>query len=345
MFDKTEFPVIDAHIHIMGGIDSIEVIKKQKAQYGYSAANILSIEAMGDNTQNAKCIAYKHLSPGDYAFAGLNYKSHKDFLTQAKVLYDMGFDGFKMIEGKPDVRKQIGIALDDPSYDPFYSFLEEKELPLLLHAADPATFWDAEKTPSFAKENGWFYGDGSHLSKEEINSEVEGVLRKHRNLKLILAHFYFMSDDLDRAERLMDEFPNLHFDITPGTEMFTDFSRDINAAKTFFNKYQNRIIFGTDNFDIESEDDRDIKDVINNLLYSFLCSDKEFCSWDLKLCGINLEQAALENILYKNFQRLVVAPRLINKEKVIEYCTKLIESDFITQPAGAQTLREVINLF
>ena len=48
---------------------------------------------------------------------------------------------------------------------------------------------------------------GEDVTKEELYSEVEQVLRQHPGLKVILAHFYFLSADLPRARRFMDEHP------------------------------------------------------------------------------------------------------------------------------------------
>ncbi|HOB19679.1 MAG TPA: amidohydrolase family protein [Candidatus Atribacteria bacterium] len=317
MFDFKGIPVIDAHFHIMGGADRIELLKKQKERYGYDRVNVLSLEAT-DGLQNAKCITYKLMSPGDYAFAGLSYNSDEDFLSQAKALYNLGFDGFKMIEGKPGPRKKTGIPLNDSVYDPFYSFCEENGIPVLLHAADTAVFWDESKAPSFAKESGWLYTDGTFLSKEEITREVIGVLEKHRQLKLILAHFFFMSDDLKRAGEMFDRYPNLCFDITPGTEMYIDFARDTAAARAFFEKYQDRIIFGTDNYDVDPQEEKEIKDVINSLMYSFLFEDKPFRAWDLELHGIGLDREALDKILHRNFERLTPLQR-VDKANVIDF--------------------------
>ncbi len=323
MFNFKGIRVIDCHIHIMGGADGIGILKKQKERYGYDKVNILSLEATG-SLQNAKCLAFKLLSPGDYAFAGLSYKSDDDFLSQAKALYDLGFDGFKMIEGKPGPRKKIGIPLNAPVYDPFYSYCEENGIPVLLHAADPAVFWDESKAPSFAKESGWLYTDGTFLSKEEITQEVIGVLEKHKQLKLILAHFFFMSDDLKRAGDLLEEYPNLYYDITPGTEMYVDFAQDTAIARAFFEKYQDRIIFGTDNYDVDPQEEKEIKDVINSLMYSFLFDDKPFKAWDLELHGIGLSREFLEKILHKNFERITPLQG-VDKAKVIDFIENALD--------------------
>jgi len=124
--------------------------------------------------------------------------------------------------------------------------LEALSMPVVWHVADPEEFWDEEKCPAWVKQSGWFYGDGTYPLKEALYSEVETVVSRHPNLKVILAHFFFLSADLPRAARFLDAHSNVCFDLTPGSEMFFNFMRDSNASREFFLKYQQRLIFGTD---------------------------------------------------------------------------------------------------
>jgi hypothetical protein len=63
---------------------------------------------------------------------------------------------------------------------------------------------------------------------------------------VILAHFYFLSADLKRAAAFLDAHPNACFDLTPGSEMYFNFSANLEATTEFFTRYQDRIVFGTD---------------------------------------------------------------------------------------------------
>lgn len=345
LYDELDFKVIDSHIHIMGGIENIEYLIDQKNKYGYEKVNILSIDPMGDLSQNAKCLVFKIKSKGDFAFAGLRHTGDKSFSDQALQAYEMGFDGFKMIEGKPGIRKLTGLALNSIEYDPFYSFLCKKNLPLVLHAADPKSMWDDQMASDFAKQQGWVYTKEGYSTKEEIENEVYNVLEKHDGIKLILAHFFFASDDLERAGRLLDKYPNLKLDITPGVEMFTDFKKDINSTKQFFVKYQKQIIFGTDNFDVTSKRDEDDKDVINSILYKFLCAGNEFSAWDLELEGIGLDNYALKNILRENFLHLVGRPSEVDCEYAGKYCREMLGSGLIKNPDNEKDLLKAIEIF
>ena len=90
-----------------------------------------------------------------YGFGGLFYPDNpnlangQNLLEQAVRLKQLGFDGMKMLEGKPDTRKNIGLPLDSPLFDKYYSYLEAEGIPVTYHVGDPKVFWDEEKAPDW----------------------------------------------------------------------------------------------------------------------------------------------------------------------------------------------------
>jgi predicted TIM-barrel fold metal-dependent hydrolase len=204
---------------------------------------------------NPALIAFKARHPDRvYLSGGLDYsealvdreRASELFGTQVRALKAIGFDGLKLIEGKPTARQRIPIPLDAPEYEGMWSALEETGLPAVWHVADPEEFWDAELCPPFARERGWYYADGGYPSKESLYAEVDQVLERHPGLSIIFAHFYFLSADLERASRFLDAHPNVCLDLTPGSEMYGNFTRTYEAARAFFLQYQDRLIYGTD---------------------------------------------------------------------------------------------------
>jgi predicted TIM-barrel fold metal-dependent hydrolase len=327
-----DIPVFDSHTHIMNGIEGIEKLTTLKEMFNFKWMNTLSVTAMGDIAQNLKCMLLKTLYPEkNYIFGGLIHENKVleegyDYLKQAKNLISLGFEGMKMIEGKPGIRRELKKPLDHPSYDEYYKFLEGEKIPILIHIADPETFWDRQTVPQWAYNNGWFYGDGSYTAKEELYNEVDRVLTKFPKLHAIFAHFYFLSADMDKASEFLDKWENVSIDLTPGTEMYVNFAKQPERWREFFIKYQERIIFGTDVCDPESEED--LQNMIKTVKITrmFLESDKEYQVWDLKLKGIGLEKEVLEKIYYKNFFKYVKdEPKKLNMEAAIEECKRTID--------------------
>ncbi len=113
---------------------------------------------------------------------------------------------------------------DAPVYAPYWEKMAETKMPLIFHVNDPEEFWDAEKVPAWAREMGWFYGDGTYINNEVQYRQVLNVLERHPDLNVTFAHFFFLSAQLDRLAGYFDRFPNMHVDLTPGIEMYFNFA-------------------------------------------------------------------------------------------------------------------------
>ena len=326
-----DIPVFDCHTHIMHGPEGIQTAMVIKQMFNFEWMNVLSIPVW-DFAQNLKMMVFKNQFPQkNYIFGGLIHSKEVigagyDYATQAKNLLALGFDGMKMLEGKPEIRKDLQKPLDDPSFDEYYRFLEEEKVPILFHIADPEEFWDRDLVPEWAYNNGWFWGDGTYSSKEDLYREVDGILTKFPKLRAIFAHFYFLSADLERAAAFLDKWENVCIDLTPGIEMFVNLSKNPEEARGFFLKYQDRILFGTDNFDPGNEEELGNMIKTVRIMRQFLETDDSFQVWDSTFKGIKLEREVLEKIYYKNFFTYVNAePKKLILEAAIEECKQTIE--------------------
>lgn len=316
-----ETPISDCHVHvnsICNIIDLMEVMSVCK----FSDMNVLSLSRWRPSsiTQNPLCLLFKAMNPDKiYAFGGINHfppelpKKQWDLVVQGKNLLRMGFDGIKMYEGKPEIRKEFGEPLDSEVYDGFYDYLEHKQVPILYHLADPKSFWDPQLIPDSARKRGWFYGDGTYPKRQDFYNEAEGILQKFPGLKIIFAHFCFLSNDHNQASGFLEKWPNISFDLAPNGEMYVDFAAYPQKWRRFFVKYQDRILFGTDNGDwglkIETNvpNRKKIEKYVSKvkMMRAFLETDQLIPSWGK---GLNLEEKVFKKIYFLNFRRYVKGP-------------------------------------
>lgn len=236
------------------------------------------------------------------------------FEEQAEKLIGLGVDGIKLIDMCPDIRQVTGKGVNDVKYDKMLSLLEKKGIPVLLHSADPETFWD--------KPDG-AYCDGTFLSKQELYDETFEMLEKHPDLKIVLAHFFFLSDFPEEAAKVLDKYPNVCFDLTPGCEMYPNFSKRRDVWREFFIKYSDRILFGTDTNSVKN-----FNAEINELVLRALTEKGEFvmpCYRSVKIRGLDLPADALENICYNNYVRFTGDKTAeVNRKELYESCEKLL---------------------
>lgn len=313
-------PVIDCHMHITS-IEEITNVLEIISKAGFHRVSLLSMINEKRINYNPDVLFLKSLHPEMfYAFGSLDYsfifmeKPVQPVQDQVDNLLEIGFDGIKMIEGKPTWRKLLKIGFDEPFYKGYFERVEETKMPLLFHVADPEEFWDPEKVPGWAKEKGWFY-DQTYPPKEQFYREVDKVLYKHPDLKIIFAHFYFLSADIKAASNLLENYRNVNLDLTPGIEMYYNFSMKIEAWREFFVKYQDRILFGTDIFGGEK--------VETALTKTWLV--REFLETEQ---GLSLPRQVLEKIYCENFYRIVgFRPRKLKIDLAIEECNRLAKEE------------------
>jgi predicted TIM-barrel fold metal-dependent hydrolase len=311
-----------------------------------------------------------------YLFGGLDIsplfmmpeRAGEAFAKYVDVLRNLGADGIKMIEGKAQMRKRLPIPdFDAPVYEPYWQKMAETQTPLIFHVNDPEAFWDPEMVPDWAREMGWFYGDGTYVNNEDQYRQVLNVLARHPELNVTFAHFFFLSAQLDRLAEYLDRFPNMHVDLTPGIEMYSNFSTDPDRAREFFLKYQDRILFGTDigaralladrEAGIQREESLARVEVIRRFLETdgpFSLSHEGFLfgGKEAVFRGIDLPDAVLDKIYYRNFETFAgERPKALNPEAVLAECHRLeevIQGMAAVQPDMAgdtSSVEKVIQLF
>ena len=329
--------IIDSHVHMYNAPECIDYFIKYKTKNRISAINVaclcnLNKDMADDASQNMIAACAKLIDRNIYAHAGLVYPSFPvpeqlpeeyDFEEQAKEFMEIGFDGIKMLESKPTVRKMTQLSPADKKYDGFYSYLQENKVPIVAHVADPETFWNAKTAPEFSFKEGWFYGDGTFMKKEDLYSEIDDILEKFPDLYITFAHFYFLSADPMMANYFLDSHPNVMFDITPGREMYENFSLSQNIWHNLFEKYSHRIMLGTD---MTSSEFQGSPSEMIGAIIRFLATTDRFEYWGFRLRGLGLSEQTVKNICAENFKnRVSPTPRKINKAKLGQYIARHID--------------------
>ena len=253
------------------------------------------------------------------------------YLAQAKALWEMGFDGVKLFDGKPKMRKLLGRRLDDPIFDPFYAFLEEHDIPVTMHLGDPPEFWDINKISEYALKVGW-YCDETYPTLEEMREEVLSILDKFPRLRLTMAHFFFLSQDLEACADLFARYPTLCFDLTPGGEMFENFSKRPEEWRAFFIRYADRISLGTDTYNYDLHENlpdysKNADLARTNLVRKCLEWREPFeHPWYGTLIPFGLDTDTLTKIYRGNFIRRLGEPRTVNARAAAETATEMLAS-------------------
>ena len=324
--------VFDNHCHTLRRVsveESIESFKLYAKHNNVCGMNFLSIakdlsDMENDYMQNVKNLFLKKYFGAPYtAFAGLEHhvdlseeEQAEEYLNQVKVYKEVGFDGLKMLEGKPNMRRIFGYKLSDPVYEKMFAYIEQIGFPVVLHNADPKEFWHKELCSEHALKRGW-YVTPDQLKKEEMDEDVFAVMERHPNLRLGLAHFGFFSQDVEVAERFMS-YKNTALDTTPGGEQYFHMLEDWNNWKAFFEKYQDKIIYGSDTYNYKLTDYENLRSVLARptLVREFFSTDTVNHYYSDEYTGVKLDDSIVEKIFYKNAMERYGEPAKVDVEYI-----------------------------
>ncbi|MFY0689809.1 MAG: amidohydrolase [Cyclobacteriaceae bacterium] len=195
------------------------------------------------------------------------------------------------------------IAVDDERLDPVWAKCGELGIPVLIHSADPASFWD----PHDADNERWLelkLRPGRKRSAtdpapfEQIIGEQHNIFKKHRKTTFINAHMGWMANDLDKLGKHLDANPNVYVGIGA---VIAELGRQPKQANAFFEKYQDRVLFAKDAYNqeefytyfrvLETEDEY------------FPYYKKYHAFWSMY--GLGLSDEVLKKLYYKNALKII----------------------------------------
>ncbi|MDX5584358.1 MAG: amidohydrolase family protein [Aureibaculum sp.] len=195
------------------------------------------------------------------------------------------------------------IAIDDTRLDPIWKKCGELGIPILIHAADPKSFWeefdgDNERWLELKTHPRRKRGVNNPVPWEQIIAEQHNMFKRHSNTQFINAHMGWFANNLGKLGILMDEMPNMHVEIGA---IIAELGRQPRFAKAFFEKYQDRILFGKDSW--KPEEFPTYFRVLETADEYFPYHKKYHAFW--AMYGLDLSDEVLKKVYYKNALKLI----------------------------------------
>jgi predicted TIM-barrel fold metal-dependent hydrolase len=307
---RAKFAVIDIHSHQSTPISNEEfarVVKGMEANNlrllvnlsGSSGSRLRQgVQAIRNSPYKDRMVLFANVdfgnvAPGWSARAAAQLEADiKAGAVGLKVFKDLG-----MFDRKADGSR---LRVDDPELDAVWETCARLNVPVLIHVAEPQAFFD----PLDYSNERWLelalYPDRRHQTGvrfEELMTERNNMIKKHPNTRFILAHFGWHGNDLARAAKLLDENPNVYYDVAA---VLYDFGRQPRAAHEFFVKYQDRILFGKDSYQPDEYPYYWRVFETNDEYFDYYRDYHAF--W--KLYGIGLPDQVLRKLYYQNALRI-----------------------------------------
>ena len=142
------------------------------------------------------------------------------------------------------------IQIDDPRLQPIWDDLKAQGIPVMGHIAEPEQAWRPldPNNPHYGyyKNNPQYhaYNHPEIPSYETIIAARDHWIENNPELPILCAHIGSMSHDVDMVATRLDKYPNMQVELAA---RFGDLARqDSRKVRTFFDTYQDRIMFGSD---------------------------------------------------------------------------------------------------
>ncbi len=198
------------------------------------------------------------------------------------------------------------VPTDDPEFDPVWAACGRLGVPVLIHTGEPQSFFDPvdphnERWRELQLRPQNRLPPDRFPTFDALMAERDWLFARHPKTTFIVAHFGWHANDLARLGRMLDTLPNT---VVETGAILYDLGRQPRAAAAFFEKYQDRILFGKDRYEASE---------YPYFFRVFETRDEYFdyyrdyhAFW--KLYGLGLSDDLLRKLYYGNAQRIV--PRL-----------------------------------
>lgn len=356
---------MESHMHIWREAplsETLRFCKDTLDEFGYETISLLALtdhwrpDPFKSLHQNAKTLYLKDkLSPRVYAYAHPHMKGigpedrGEYYFNQAKFYRACGFDGIKLHYAAFVYRDQYPhIPLSDYRYEPFFRWLEEEQIHVVIHLTAPEVCFikDILQIPQNQRK---FYAADSlfdGLDFWTLNKDFTDMMDKFPNLNVTLAHFGFLSMHMDLAEEWLQKYPNMTLDFCPSLFMYYDFMNAPDAWKAFFLRHSDRLLYGTDIGSNNRDEKHEESAHLVHLVRGFLEGSESIHEFDDTFVPIPLPDDILKKFYKTNILRCLGgrAPFPADLERMAAELP-IARAEGIPTPLAAENLRILSKAF
>ena len=309
---RSKYPFIDIHNHQPSmGSQNLQSLLKDMDQL--NMAVMVNLSGSNGNALKQAADNIKANAPKRFiVFANINFSGIGENGWTEKAVRQLeedvknGANGLKIFKSLGfSVKDNAGkrVTVDDVRLDGIWEKCGQLKIPVIIHTADPKSFWDPmdernERWLELKTHAGRKRSDTDPAPFETLIQEQHNMFKKHPKTTFIAAHFGWFPNDLARLGKLLDEMPNV---VVEFGAVIAELGRQPKAAKSFFTKYQDRILFGKDSW--VPEEYATYFRVLETEDEYFPYHKKYHAFW--RMYGMGLPDDILKKVYYKNALRIV----------------------------------------
>lgn len=338
---RAAFPVVDVHTHItVSAKEKNGVSLSAKRTYLGQPDELLAvmdrknIRAMVNLTGGYDDGLVEAISKYDKAHPGRFYcltePCYEKFLDpnypkiqadEIERAHNAGAKGLKILKTlglylRENITSGKLVKIDDPRFDPMWDACGQFNMPVAIHISDPVAFFTPtdrfnERYEELNNHPDWSFYDHDFPSNAELIEARNRMMARHPKTQFLVLHVGNFAENLDNVSENLDRFPNMSVDIAA---RIGELGRQPRRSRKFFDRYQDRILFGTDATPHGDEFPQQVfNDKLYEIYYRFLETEDEYFDYApapkppqgrWQIYGIGLPQSILEKVYNQNFSRL-----------------------------------------
>jgi predicted TIM-barrel fold metal-dependent hydrolase len=256
---RAKYPVVDFHLHgrELKTAEDYQKMIKLMDETGIGVISNMDGGFGADFDRNMK--VGEPYRDRVLQFARLDFNGINDAGWSAKTAAELERD-FQAGAAGLKINKVLGLDLkntdgtyiqaDDRRFDPIWEMCAKHNKPVMIHISDSygrflpigpeneryeAGLWRSSP-------EGNYYKTGQP-TPDVIEKARENMHARHPNTRFVNAHMAMLYYDMDKVAALLDTYPNADVELSATVQ---DLGRAPLMIRTFFLKYQDRILFGSD---------------------------------------------------------------------------------------------------
>ena len=329
---RARFPVIDFHTHVSRrraqkpGVPPGELVKTMDAVNLHTMVNLTG--GAGDDLAGA--IAgfdqafprrFVSMTEPSWTRAGeTGYAAWQaDEIGRAKAA---GAVGVKVLKTLGLYLRDGGasgklVRVDDARFDPMWETCGRLGLPVAIHVGDPEAFFLPidrfnERYEELNAHPDWSFHGKDFPAFKEILEARDRVFARHPKTTFVALHVGHWAENLAAVGEMLDKFPTVHVEI--GARI-GELGRQPRTAARFFDRYQDRILFGTDAVPLGIETPQQVfGEDLYRIYYRFLETEDEYFDYApapvppqgrWRIYGLGLGESILRKVYSQNAERVL----------------------------------------
>jgi predicted TIM-barrel fold metal-dependent hydrolase len=340
--ERARFPLIDVHTHISESAKHVNGVAIDPKRNFLAPPNELlavmerrNVLAMVNLTGGFDTGLTEAVTRYDRAFPGRFYTltepSYNRFMEpdyrkiQAQAIEDAhkaGAKGLKILKTlglylRENISSGKLVKIDDQRFDPMWDVCGQLGIPVAIHVSDPIAFFTPtdkynERFEELNNHPDWSFHGQDFPSNAELLEARNRVMARHPKTQFNVLHVGNFAENLENVAHNLERYPNMWVEL--GARI-GELGRQPRTARPFFDRYQDRILFGTDAVPHGDDVPQQVfGDQLYRIYFRFLETDDEYFDYAparippqgrWKIYGLNLPEQILKKVYQENAARLL----------------------------------------